>query len=581
MSYLKHFGVGNFKVFNEKTNFEFAPVTILTGKNNSGKSSLIKALLLFIKNQSVRKKIDNPGDTLQFDFPELKLGSPDEIYNFENKGKSITFSFSINNEILPKGLLYLFYQVDQNDDLLKLTFFSLENDGRIVVSFLNDFLIDSFNGEKSLNIDTEYFIERLKEIIRDNPDLEKKELGKKIKLDDPINELLNRDKGNDHLRDLLDFLGSEKSILGSKVKNDNIPPELIKKEYRYLIGETFELDNADVEKLQSRFLKSLKEGVFIKNFNYSSSVQVQAAFSSSLSSFNLEKKINEIFEEDEILKLKYRQQMLDIRMVKFDINFHPLFDYIQKFVSSTLSDTITSWGDVPYLPSMRAKNERLYIVSQEGYSIQEFDKKTFENIDFKNDKINQFYLDALKDFEIGEKIDIKTYQRNSTEITIIRDGKRMLLSDLGFGYAQLLPIILRILVTASKTSLNWMCKKEDSSYSKILIEEPESNLHPDFQAKLADLFVKASNLFCIQFIIETHSEYLIRRLQYLTARKDIKPDDISIYYFNNPNNIPKGEKQISKIEIRPDGILKQDFGSGFYDQAANSTYDLFRLIGTN
>ena len=579
MSYLKHFGVGNFKVFNELTNFEFAPVTILTGKNNSGKSSLIKALLLFIKNQSFGKLIRNQEDTLEFDFPELKLGSPNEIYNFKNRGKSITFSFSINNELLPQGLLSLFYQVDKNNDLLKLTFFSIENNGKVVVSFLKDFLIDSFDGEKSLNIDLEYFIERLKEIIRDNPEIDKKAFGRKIKLDDPINELLNPDKGNDHLRDLLDFVGSEKSILGNKVKNDNIPPELIKEEYRYLIGETFELDSADVEKLKSRFLESLKEGVFIKNLENTNSVL--DSFRSSLSFFNPEKKISEIFEEDEILKLKYQQQMLDISTVKFDINLYPLFEYVQKFVSRTLSETIRQWGDVPYLPSMRAKNERLYTLSKEGYAIQEFDQKTFESIDFKNNKINQFYLEALKDFEIGEKIEIKTYQRTATEITIIQNGKRMLLSDLGFGYAQILPIILRILVTASKTSHNWMYKKEDSSYSKILIEEPESNLHPNFQAKLADLFVKTSNLFCIQFIIETHSEYLIRRLQYLTARKDIKPDDISIYYFNNPNNIPKGEKQISKIEIRPDGILKQDFGTGFYDQAANSTYDLFRLIGTN
>ena len=198
MSYLKHFGVGNFKVFNELTNFEFAPVTILTGKNNSGKSSLIKALLLFIKNQSFGKLIRNQEDTLEFDFPELKLGSPNEIYNFKNRGKSITFSFSINNELLPQGLLSLFYQVDKNNDLLKLTFFSIENNGKVVVSFLKDFLIDSFDGEKSLNIDLEYFIERLKEIIRDNPEIDKKAFGRKIKLDDPINELLNPDKGNNH-----------------------------------------------------------------------------------------------------------------------------------------------------------------------------------------------------------------------------------------------------------------------------------------------------------------------------------------------------------------------------------------------
>lgn len=36
----------NFRVFGAPASFDLAPVTVLTGKNNSGKSSLIKAFLV-------------------------------------------------------------------------------------------------------------------------------------------------------------------------------------------------------------------------------------------------------------------------------------------------------------------------------------------------------------------------------------------------------------------------------------------------------------------------------------------------------------------------------------------------------
>ncbi len=115
----------------------------------------------------------------------------------------------------------------------------------------------------------------------------------------------------------------------------------------------------------------------------------------------------------------------------------------------------------------------------------------------------------------------------------------------------------------------------------LLIEEPEANLHPKFQSLLADMFVDANKQFEIQFILETHSEYLIRKLQYLTAKKDIKPDDTVIYYLHDPNNIPEGEKQVKKINIKEDGNLTDDFGEGFYDEAINLKLELLKLKNAN
>jgi len=56
---IKKIGIENFRVFKDYTEFKLAPITVLTGPNNSGKSSLIKLLSLlkysFTKEDRINK----------------------------------------------------------------------------------------------------------------------------------------------------------------------------------------------------------------------------------------------------------------------------------------------------------------------------------------------------------------------------------------------------------------------------------------------------------------------------------------------------------------------------------------------
>jgi predicted ATPase len=82
-----------------------------------------------------------------------------------------------------------------------------------------------------------------------------------------------------------------------------------------------------------------------------------------------------------------------------------------------------------------------------------------------------------------------------------------------------------------------------------------------------------------RFIIETHSEYFIRKLQYLTAspKSEMKSEDTAIYYFYPPKAIPPGYPQVQKIEISKGGGLSHDFGSGFFDEADNISLSIWSL----
>jgi len=201
--------------------------------------------------------------------------------------------------------------------------------------------------------------------------------------------------------------------------------------------------------------------------------------------------------------------------------------------------------------------QRLYTNASQGTS--------FNNLLIDFLKLNQseteeiFFSKWVKEFEIGNELLFDRTRGVGTQIIIKQKnkGEPMNLVDMGYGVTQFLPILMDIILCANNNK------------QIVVIEEPETNLHPKFQSKLADLFADAYKTFGIRFIVETHSEYMIRKLQYLTATGEIKPKDTQLYYIGNPDPTKreKGEKQIIKIQIEKTGQLSQPFGSGFTDES--------------
>lgn len=90
MTHISGFGLQNFRVFKEYSEIDFAPITIFTGPNNSGKSSVIKALNLIVDNLAGNKLFEN----LNFSH-ESKLGTYGSILANPKKGE-LVFVFKID-----------------------------------------------------------------------------------------------------------------------------------------------------------------------------------------------------------------------------------------------------------------------------------------------------------------------------------------------------------------------------------------------------------------------------------------------------------------------------------------------------
>lgn len=194
------------------------------------------------------------------------------------------------------------------------------------------------------------------------------------------------------------------------------------------------------------------------------------------------------------------------------------------------------------------------------------------------DPIANFVLNWIikEKFEIGDDIEIATIEGEAYTIKVKNNEEWISIADKGMGAMQLLTIIFRLACTLYKTYYS-----SNRIQTIIVFEEPELNLHPALQSKLADLFHEVHILSKgkIKIIIETHSEYLIRRSQVLVAENKLESktnqNPFRIYYFND-----EGDKKHYKIDYDEDGILKKNFGNGFFDEASSNTLKLLRLKKT-
>lgn len=131
----------------------------------------------------------------------------------------------------------------------------------------------------------------------------------------------------------------------------------------------------------------------------------------------------------------------------------------------------------------------------------------------------------LKKMGLAEKLELKQLTSTRYEVLIHRDGIVSNLRDVGIGVSQVLPVL----------TLAYFAPKN----ATILLEEPEIHLHPLAQSVLAEMFVEVSKQRSVQFIIETHSEHLFRRMQTLIAKQHTSTNDCKMYFVEREKGMAK------------------------------------------
>lgn len=114
------------------------------------------------------------------------------------------------------------------------------------------------------------------------------------------------------------------------------------------------------------------------------------------------------------------------------------------------------------------------------------------------------------------------------------------LADSGFGYSQLLPILVRGLMLVPGGTL--------------IVEQPEVHLNPGLQVRLSD-FLAAMALANKQILIETHSEHIVNSIRAIAAEEMAENvyAKCRVLYLSSDDGRPK----LHKLDMLPDGVFPE------------------------
>jgi len=148
----------------------------------------------------------------------------------------------------------------------------------------------------------------------------------------------------------------------------------------------------------------------------------------------------------------------------------------------------------------------------------------------------------------------------TANLNIAYDGKDMTTENIspvnvGFGIPYVLPLI--VLLLNSKPG------------DLILIENPESHLHPRGQAKIAELIARAVANGA-QIICETHSDHVINEFRVAVKNGIINKDDLGLDYFDRDVEL---DSTVTEISVDAHGSLSE-YPNGLLDEWGNLMAEL-------
>lgn len=545
--------IKNFKNIDENgITIKFAPLTLLFGPNNAGKSTIIKSLLL--AQEYFCKKVPN------FDTISSELGSFKNYVHHHNLNKTITVSLTFSD----------------------FSYHNFINNQADITNSPND--IDA----EKINILSEY-INNFDSFILDDHIIQAYENDEIKYLTIAFSISWDTYKNRSYASHLTISFNHEKFLIINTLPKFNhneriyegeiTPCTKIAKEY---ISHYFNIQSQlkfNNDKLAYTFkypncLPLGISGVPEWDSDYAITIEVYRKEDSSNSNL-LIPQINPFYSFNKSILLPcliaklYLENMINLgplRAIPTNDDLTP-----GKITKKSKYNGLAAWTiifDYPketinkinsYLDGPNSLNTGYQILLKEYYQLDQ-DSRLFnilndiskqgatqEDIRLKGSLANDFKHEVpLKQILL----------KNTKNNTVVRP------QDMGSGIAQVLPLIILAFAPFS--------------YNIFTIEQPELHIHPAWQVSLGDIFIQANKDYKKIFILETHSEHLLLRLLRRVNESNkcglstnyITPEHISINWIGNKD----GHTTASLLEIDEDGEFTTIWPDGFFEERSGELF---------
>ncbi len=509
---MKSIGFKNFRRFIDFPELSLSDITLLVGTNNSGKSTLVKSILLVLDYLRTQQN-----ECLSFDRNTL------------NDVNIVTFDRALYNKANTKEITFNCVLSD-----FKITIHCSGNDGDTFASITN---LTIFDNKENIFLSINYKEDTISFKLINEPELgniynfqNDIQVQIKIEIDSLRRQINNTENFNEVLKLQYDLTLMEQKLKKSMALSK---PTSISTDYTYV---EYPINHRIKKGVDSVAFRSYIDDFIITNKNYISVIQ------------------------DKKNKLQIQKNTI-VDMKHFDQHSSRIYQFSKKLDETLFKNRFiylaAHSSKQSALFSIRDRNNILSMAVHEFYKL----KATVESEE------RTFVKKWMQEFSIGDDFNIEPHASEAYTLKVLSNGEWVHLGDKGMGSIQVMILILQLATIISQY-------KESINGNLVMIEEPELNLHPRLQSLIADLFSYMNNKYGLRFLIETHSEYLIRRTQVLVAKqkyKDIKDlkgnNKFAVYYFPSDGNP-------YEMKYRTDGKFSNEFGKGFFDVAADLAFEI-------
>ncbi len=515
---LKSWSIQNFKPILDSGELKLAPVTVLAGRNSSGKSSLIQSILMIAQTLSnpLPERALLPNERI------VQLGMyGDVLCRFSNSRKlTIQFALMLHSKSVSQDM----FEVLRCD--VKVTFNGSSGINKIAsaIGGASEVQVETFTGV------FDWFF---------TPALDKL---KHLDIREPLPD---------------DDLAGPSQDYGFRF-NKVYEEELA----HYLKDVKFRTS----KKIDEAFKhgKHIYIGEF---FGYESAIMFLEALTGTprfiVTPFHFLPKDVEFIEETTFLEANRQIEKDGIElMVEDDFVVRRLpvdTEWITRFFSSQIRYLGPLRADPGATEHSFAPTSQLDDVGFKGeYAAVVYHHNQLAQIDWYNPNTTHVQQGTLQEaLDIwANYLDVASQVRTETAgslgvawSVVTKKGQQpRTLSEVGVGVSQILPILVMGLLAPQDTLL--------------IIEQPELHLHPSVQARLGDFFMGLAKCGK-QCLIETHSENLVSQLRYhIVEAGGMDKSDCLIYFVDQDE---RGAAKFEKVEISPNGNIL-NWPSGFFDE---------------